>query len=186
MKSVISSKVGLLTWHLLMFRVFLFHLSIILPVSLGVNMQRISGESSAFHLWLNDMLLHFNRKVWNFRKALASPNLICGHFLISFLEDVRILCGLPCTFSSRYFAYSWSILDLYWVWLLHPIQCPEFWKKYRNGQKWHLIRVCKQTKCPSFRKFSLESAPMPPISRIGPDTSEYELAVRTSQNAEVF
>ena len=77
----ISSKVESLTWHL-MFRTFLFHLSIISSGSLDINMQRISVESNAFHLWLNVMLLHFNRKVWNFRQALASPNSICGHFML--------------------------------------------------------------------------------------------------------
>ena len=78
----ISSKVDSLTWHLLMFSTFLFHLSIISSGNLDINMQRVTVESNAFHLWLNVMLLHFNRKVWNFRQALASPNSICGHFML--------------------------------------------------------------------------------------------------------
>ena len=65
------------------------------------------------------MLLHFNRRVWNFWNALTSPNLICGHYLVSFLEDARILCGFPYTFSSRYFPYFKPSLDGNWMqWLM--------------------------------------------------------------------
>ena len=52
---------------------------------------------------------------------------------------------------------SLSILDPCWVQLLHGTKCPEF---CRNGQKWHLLRECKQTKYPFSENMSLKNAPM--------------------------
>ena len=50
--------------------------------------------------------------------------------------------------------------------LSHPIYCPEFF--IGNGQKGHLFKGCKQTKCPFFRKCAIKNVPMPPMSRIDP------------------
>ena len=61
------------------------------------------------------------------------------------------------------------ILDLCWVRLLHPVQCPEFFKKYFH-QKWlkvTSVQGMQAKKMPFFQKRALKNASMPSMSSIG-------------------
>ena len=99
-----SKSSGSYLWFHLLVNTVLDHLSLALPGNFDNRIHMMSGVSKTFQLRRCPIFSYFIKRFWSFWYATASPDLICGHNLISQQYAAIIWCGFPYLSFSRCFA----------------------------------------------------------------------------------